>query len=183
MGKVLLDMAISLDGFIAGPANADAGLHNWYFDPAPPSAGVIEELIQGIGALIMGRGTYATGEAAGGFADDPYTPARFVLTHQPAARINAGGKSFTFVTDGIESALRQAQQAAGDKLVAVGGGADVAQQYLRAGLIDEIQLHIVPRLLGRGLRLFGDHADVIHLEQTRVIESVGVTHIQYQVVK
>jgi dihydrofolate reductase len=184
MGIVILDMAMSLDGFIAGPNNDDAGLYNWYFAPAPPSAAVIEELIKTLGAIIMGRHTYETGEEAGGFADDPYTAARFVLTHRPPEQVNPAAASFTFVADGIESALRQAKAAAGEKDVAIGGGANIAQQYLKAGLVDEIQLHIVPKLLGDGLRLF-DHlgTEPVQLEITRVIESVGVTHLRYRVVK
>jgi dihydrofolate reductase len=184
MGKVLLDMAISLDGFIAGPNNADVGLYNWYFAPAPRSAAVIDELVATIGAIIMGRQTYETGDASDGFADDPYTAARFVLTHQPPAKIAKGAESFVFVTDGIASALQQAQAAAGTKVVAIGGGAGVAQQYLRAGLVDEIQLHVIPKLLGHGLRLFEHHtSEAIQLECTRVIESTGVTHVTYKVVK
>jgi dihydrofolate reductase len=184
MGKVLLDMAISLDGFIAGPNNSDGGLYNWYFAPAEPSAVVIDELIKSIGAIIMGRQTYQTGDEADGFAEDPYTAARFVLTHQLPQKVGKGAETFTFVTDGVESALRQAQTAAGEKVVAIGGGANVAQQYLRAGLVDEIQLHLIPKLLGDGLRLFERHATgSIELEQTRLIESRGVTHIKYSVVK
>lgn len=184
MGNVLLDMAISLDGFIAGPNNSDAGLYNWYFAPAPPSAVVIDELVKTIGAIIMGRNTYGSGDEADGFADDPYTAARFVLTHNPPQKIAKGAESFTFVTEGIESALRQAQESAGEKVIAIGGGANVAQQYLRAGLVDEIQLHLIPKLLGDGLRLFEHHAiGEIALERTRVIESVGVTHLKYRVMK
>jgi dihydrofolate reductase len=183
MGKVLLDMAMSLDGFIAGPNNTDGGLYNWYFAPAPESASVIDELVKTIGAIIMGRHTYETGDEADGFADDPYTATRFVLTHHLPEKVAKGAETFIFVTDGIESALRQAQAAAGEKVVAIGGGADVAQQYLRAGLVDEIQIHLIPTLLGDGLRLFEHHnTATIPLERTRVIESVGVTHLKYRVV-
>jgi dihydrofolate reductase len=95
-----------------------------------------------------------------------------------------GGTSFTFVTDGIEAALAQAEAAAGDKDIAVGGGADVAQQYLRAGLLDEIQIHLVPVLLGDGVRLFHNlAADQARLEVTRVVDSPAVTHLKYRVVK
>src|SRR5687768_15387850 len=108
MGKVILDMAMSLDGYIAGLNNADAGLYDWYFAPAHPSAVVIDELVKSLGAIIMGRRTYSSGDEADGFADDPYTAARFVLTHHPPAAPAKGAEKFTFVTDGIESALRQA---------------------------------------------------------------------------
>jgi dihydrofolate reductase len=96
-----------------------------------------------------------------------------------------GGTTFTFVTDGIEAALEQAQEAAGDKNVAVGGGANVAQQYLNAGLLEELQLHVVPVLLGNGVRLFADNrgSGPVGLECTRVIESPAVTHLRYRVVK
>lgn len=180
MGTVLLDMAISLDGHIAGPNNTDSGLHDWYFAPAPPSAAVIKELVDGIGAMIMGRNTYEAGEEADA-GDDPYTAARFVLTHRPPVQHD---NKTHFVTDGLESALRQAQAAAGDRIVCIAGGANIAQQYLRAGLVDEIQLHVIPRLFGGGLRLFEHHAPtMIDLEQTRVIESQGVTHLMYRVLK
>ncbi len=184
MGKVILDMAMSLDGFISGLNNADAGLYDWYFAPAPPSARVKEELIKTLGAIIMGRRTYGTGDEANGFEDDPYTAARFILTHHPPEKVGKGAESFTFVTDGIESALRQAKAAVGERDVAIGGGANTAQQYLKAGLVDEIQIHLVPRLVGDGIRLF-DHpgSEPITLETTRVIESVGVTHLKYRIVK
>jgi dihydrofolate reductase len=96
-----------------------------------------------------------------------------------------GGTTFTFVTDGIESALEQARAAAGDKDVAIGGGAGAAQQYLKAGLVDEIQLHLVPVLLGDGVRLFENHlgAERRKVECMRVIESPAVTHLSYRVVK
>jgi dihydrofolate reductase len=95
-----------------------------------------------------------------------------------------GGMSFTFVTDGIEAALDQARAAAGEKNVAVAGGASVAQQYLRAGLLEEIQIHVAPVLLGGGVRLFGDlDAEPVKLEVTRVIDSPSVTHLRYRVVK
>lgn len=179
MGKVILDMAVSLDGYIADPNGGDAGLYNWYFAPAPPSAAVIDELVQSLGAIIMGRGAYRVGEAVDGFTDDPYDAARFVLTHHAPEKPVTG---ITFVTDGIESALKQAKAAAGDRDVAIGGGADIAQQYLKVGLVDEIQLHLVPKLLGTGIRLF-DHLDSIELESTRVIKSTGVTHLKFRVIQ
>jgi dihydrofolate reductase len=107
----------------------------------------------------------------------------FVLTHHPREPlVMQGGTSFTFVTDGIESALAQARAAAGEKHVGVSGGADAIQQYLRAGLLDEVQVHVAPLLLGQGTRLF-DHlgADPVDLEITRVVESPAVTHLRYRV--
>jgi dihydrofolate reductase len=182
MTQVILDMAISLDGCIAGPDGADAGLHNWYFDPPPNSRAIIDELITGLGAIIMGRRTYQTGADADGFVDNPYNAAHFILTHHGPDQLPRGATPFTFVTDGIESALAQARIAAGDRDIAIGGGADVARQYLSAGLIDMIQLHIVPVIIGGGLRLFDTPiASTPTLDITRVVVSSGVTHIQYRV--
>lgn len=184
MGKVLLDMSISVDGFIAGPDNTDAGLHNWYFSPAPASAAVIDELVTSIGAIIMGRNTYDLGAAADGFADNPYQAAHFVLTNHPPEKPARGAENFVFVTDGLESAVKQAQNAAKDRIITIGGGASIARQALKAELIDEIQLHIIPKLLGRGLRLFeNDDAQEVNLEVMRVVTSVGVNHIRYRVAK
>jgi dihydrofolate reductase len=94
-----------------------------------------------------------------------------------------GGTSFNFVTEGFEAALDQARQAAGDKDVAVAGGANVVQQYLAAGLLDELQIHVVPVLLGGGVRLFADDADTVGLENIRAIQSPSVTHLKYRVLK
>lgn len=186
-GKVLLDMAISLDGYVAGPHDEDGGLYDWYFEPnrAPsdPNGEIIADLIRTTGAIIMGRRAYAQGEAQGGWADNPYQCEHFVLTHTPP-EAPPTGTSFTFVTNGIESALRQAKAAAGDRHVVVAGGAQVAQQYLRTGLIEEIHLHLAPVLLGAGLRLFevAGFAPAA-LAITRVIPAPGVTHLYYRVGK
>jgi len=184
MGNVILDMAISLDGFIVGANDEDGGLHNWYFAPAPKSAAVIEELIHTSGAIVMGRRAYDMGDRYDGYVDNPYKVPHFVLTHRVPQQAAKGETSFTFVTEGIESILKQAKAAAGDKDVVIGGGATIAQQCLKAGLIDEIQIHLVPVLIGDGIRLF-EHigAESIELEQTRVIESAGVTHLKFRVVK
>jgi dihydrofolate reductase len=186
MGKVILDMSMSLDGYIAGADGEDVGLYNWYFapadaDPSGKNAFVIQETIDILGAIIMGRNTYGTGEEQDGFEDSPYHAVNVVLTHHPPEQQPEG---FVFVNEGIERALEQARAAAGDKDIAIGGGANVAQQYLRAGLVDEIQIHFVPMLLGKGVRLF-DHlaAQNIQLEITRVLDAAGVTHIRYTVVK
>lgn len=183
MGKVVLDMAMSLDGFIAGLNHEDHGLHHWYFAPTEASAEIIDELIQSTGALIMGRQSYDMGAEQGGFVDNPYPAAHFIVTHQRPEKVAEGAAGFTFVTDGIESALRQAQVAAGDKDVVIGGGAKLAQQFLKAGLIDEIQLHLIPKLFGEGLRLFDQTDQQIELESTRVVASSGVTHLKFRVVR
>lgn len=179
MSMVLLDMVMSLDGFIAGANNEDGGLHDWYFTPAGNAIGVIDELIQGIGAMILGNQVF--GIQPDGW-DTPYKVPHFVLTHTARNPVDRGDMTFHFVTDGIERTLAQAQAAAGDKIICVAGGASTAQQFLQAGLVDEIQIHLVPVLMGGGLRLF-EHVRSSKLEQRRVLESPGVTHLRYRVVK
>jgi dihydrofolate reductase len=114
--------------------------------------------------------------------DTPYKVPHIVLTHTARPPVARDGMAFHFVTDGIASALAQARAAAGDKLICVAGGAATAQQFLQAGLIDEIQIHLVPILLGGGLRLF-EHLDAATLEQTRVLVSPNVTHLRYRILK
>lgn len=155
---------------------------------------VIDEGIAGVGAAVMGRRMFSGGEGpwerdpnsdAWWGDDPPFHYPVFVLTHHEREPVTKeGGTSFTFVTDGIESALEQARAAAGDDDVAVAGGADVVQQYLTAGLLDEIQLHVVPVLLGDGVRLFDGPVPgaPLRLERTRLIESPsGVMHVRYRV--
>lgn len=183
MGKTFLDMAVSLDGFVAGPNGEDRGLYTWYFAPSGGATVVIDELLQTIGAMLMGRRAYEVGDEQDGFVDSPYKMPHFVLTHE-AREVVKGDTTITFVNDSIESALDQAKAAAGDKDVCVAGGANVAQQYLKAGLLDEIQLHLVPVLLGDGIRLFDSLGTRrIELERTRVLESPDVTHLRFRVVK
>jgi dihydrofolate reductase len=188
MGKVVLDMTMSLDGFIAGSNADDAGLHDWFFRDEGGQPGrnreVIDEGVKTTGAIVMGRRAYDQGDRQDGFVDTPYQVVHFVLTHLVPAKVAKGTTTFTFVTDGIESALTQAKAAAGDKDVVVGGGATIAQQYLQAGLLDEIQIHLVPVLLGEGIRLFEQVAtSPIELETPRVIASSGVTHLKFHVGK
>jgi dihydrofolate reductase len=152
---------------------------------------VAAETLRNTGATVMGRRMYSGGEgpweddpnAEGWWGDDPpFHHAVFVLTHHPRETVTKeGGTTFTFVTDGIESALEQARAAAGDKEVAVAGGARIAQQYLDAGLLDELQIHVAPVLLGDGVRLFENQRAEIQL--TGVIASPSVTHLRYRVVK
>jgi len=152
--------------------------------PSSETARVIEEVIQATGAIVMGRRTYNLGDQFNGFEDTPYKVPHLVLSHSLPEKPAQGQTKFIFVADGLESALRQAQAAAGDRAVVIGGGADTAQQFLRAGLIDEIQIHLVPKLLGQGIRLF-DHIDSkpIQLERTNVIDAPDVTHITFRVVR
>lgn len=167
-------------GLSGGEANADSE--------------VVEETIRDAGATVMGRRMFSGGEgpwggdprADGWWGDEPpFHHPVFVLTHHPREpAIKQGGTTFTFVTDGVEAALEQAREAAGDKDVAVGGGASAIQQYLAAGLLDELQIHLVPILLGGGVRLL-DRLDParVELECIGVIESPTVTHLRYRVVR
>lgn len=184
MGSVVLDMAMSLDGIIAGTNDEDYGLHEYFFAPSSLTAQVIEEGINMTGAIIMGKRSYEIGAQQDGFADNPYKAAHFIITHHIPQKIAKGAESFVFVTDGTESALRQAQVAAGAKDVVIGGGANIAQQFIKAGLLDEIQIHLIPKLLGRGIRLFDQlGSEPIELKSTRVIESTGVTHLKFRIVR
>ena len=215
VGKLILDISMSLDGFVAGPdrtldeplGKGGERLHDWVVATASwrerhglsggesnVDSEVIEEGVRRTGATIMGRRMFSGGE--GPWEDDPNADAWwgddppfkhqvFVLTHharEPVAK--QGGTTFTFVTDGIESALEQARAAAGDKDVLVAGGADVVQQYLKAGLLDELQIHVAPVLLGDGVRLFeGLGPERPKLELTGVIESPVAAHLRYRLVK
>jgi dihydrofolate reductase len=204
MGKSTVDMSMSLDGFIAGPNDSverplgEGGerLHEWIYDLASwrerhgleggktdTDAEVLDESFKDTGAVVVGRRMF---DVANGWGDNPpfHMPV-FVITHNASEKlVKEGGTTFTFVTDGIERALEQAKAAAGDKDVSVAGGANIIQQYLSAGLLDEIQIHLVPVLLGDGVRLFHHiGVELIELETTRVIESPGVTHIKFRVVK
>ena len=174
MGNVILDMAMSLDGFAAGPNGEDCGLNDWFFSPAGRSREIIEESIASTGAIVMGRRTYGVGDDAEGFSDTPYDAAHFVLTSKPPTRLPKGNVSFTFVTDGIASVLEQARAAAG-------GGPSTAQGFVEAGVLDEIQIHLFPVLLGEGIRLFGQAGGQLTLAPIRVIEAPDATHLRYRV--
>jgi len=185
-------------------------LHEWAYglkafrEPHGESGGevnadseVLEEVMQAPGAIIMGRRMFGGG--AGPWGEDPawgdepwegwwgdeppfFKPV-FVLTHHEREPLVKGQTTFTFVTGGIESALEQAQ-AAGDGNVAIGGGADVIQQYLSAGLVDDFQVHVTPIFLGQGIRLFDDSGSLDNaLEIVRVVDSPAATHLRYRVVK
>jgi dihydrofolate reductase len=138
-----------------------------------------------MGRNMFGGGPGPWGEEPwnGWWGDEPpFHHPVFVLTHHAREPLELEGTTFHFVTDGIASALEQAKEAAGGKDVALGGGAEVAQQYLAAGLIDEVEISIVPLLLGSGARLFDNVGAAIKLEQVRAVEAPGVTHLKYRVV-
>ena len=211
MTKLRLDITMSLDGFVAGPnaslehplGEGGMRLHEWAFAAASwrtqhglsggeanVDSDVLQESLDALGAVVMGRRMFSGGEgpwaedpnANGWWGDDaPYEVPVFVLTHHAREPLHLGGGSFTFVTDGFEAALAQASEVAGDKDVLVAGGATIAQQYLAAGLLDELQIHVVPLFLGNGVRLFDQIDPTVDLELTRVIESPSVTHLRYRV--
>jgi dihydrofolate reductase len=183
MGKVVLGMTISLDGFV-NDRNGDVG--RLYPDIANlRNTEVVQEAIRTTGAVVMGRHAYDM--AQGDFTGYEFQTPIFVLTHHIPEEVAKGENEnlrFYFVTDGIEGAIEKAKIAAGDKNVAVIGGADTAQQLLNAGLVDELEVDIAPVLFGAGLRLF-ENLDVeqIELEQIKVLEYRGVTHMKYRLAK
>jgi dihydrofolate reductase len=204
---------MSLDGYVAGPnatmeeplGRGGERLHEWVVGSEAwreshglegGSAGIdsdlIGEHIAAIGATVMGRKMFSGG--SGPWTDDPnpngwwgdeppFRHSVFVLTHHAREPLVLGETTFTFVTDGPDAALEQARAAAGDKDVSIAGGAEAVQQYLGAGVVDEIQLHIAPVLLGGGVRLFDGPAGEGTLQPDRVIDSPGVTHIRYRLVR
>jgi dihydrofolate reductase len=180
MSKVFLDMAMSLDGFVAGLGSEDKGLYDWYFSPSGDAEFVKNELIERTGAMILGKGVF--GSDPSGF-DTPYKIPHFVLTHEARETVDRDAMQFIFITDGIESALAKAKAATGDKDVCIAGGASTAQQFLKAGLLDELQIHLAPVLIGEGIRLFDTLPETIKLEKTRTLESSGVTHLTFRIVK
>jgi dihydrofolate reductase len=203
MGKVVFNMTVSLDGFVAGPNDGpenglgDGGepLFNWYFsgdtevivsDGTPllkvsaQSAEILKEGFARYGAGVWGRRTFDIAHAWGGHP--PGRPA-FIVTHSAPQEWAYAGSPFIFVTDGVESAIRRAKEAAGDKDVVV-CTASILQQCLNLGLVDEIHLDVAPLLLGKGVRLF-DHLNIepVELERLRVIEAPGVTHLGFRLSK
>jgi dihydrofolate reductase len=211
MSKVRVQISVSADGYVAGPnqspenplGEGGESLHDWAVELAAwraphgreggevnASTAVMEETLANVGAEIMGRGKFGGGPGPwsddppwnGWWGDDPpfHMPV-FVLTSHAREPLTLSDTTFTFVTDGIESALEQARAVAGDGDVTIGGGADAINQYLAAGLVDELELHVVPVVLGGGARLFEGTGPDLSLEQVRVIEAPGVTHLEYRV--
>jgi len=211
MSKVRVHISMSLDGYVAGPNQSEEDplgeggeqLHDWVTrlkawrelhgmegGEDNVSSAIVEEEKDNVGAEIMGRGMF--GPPKGGPWDEswqgwwgedpPFHKPVFVLTHHEREPLTLSDTTFTFVTDGIESALAQARVAAGDKDVFIGGGASIINQYLAAGPVDEIELHVVPLLLGSGARLLEGVGPEIKLEQLRAVEAPGVTHLKYRVV-
>ena len=204
MGKVTTGLTMSLDGFIAGPNDGpehplgEGGmrLFDWYssgdtayvvpsggmtFEVSAQSAEMLRGAFSSIGAIVTGRRTFDITNGWGG--RHPLDVPVFVLTHEAPEGWDYEGSPFTFVTDGVESAVEQAGKVAGEKDVAV-GAASLVQQCLRAGLLDEVHVDLVPVLLGGGVRLFDNLGDDhVELERTGVIEAPDVTHLTFRVVK
>ncbi len=183
MGKVLFGMSMSLDGFIQ---DRNGDVSRLYPDMGElRKTEVLQEAIRTTGAVVMGRRAYDM--AKGDFTGYEFQVPIFVVTHdvpEKAARGENERLTFTFVTDGIESAIGKAKMAAGDKYVTVIGGANIAQQCIKKGLVDEIEVDIMPILLCEGLRLF-EHlgSEPIELERIRVVESPARTSIRFRIVK
>ena len=212
MSKLRLSITMSLDGYVAGPdqneenplGSGGMDLHKWFFPLAAfremhgedggevnASSAVVEQRVANVGATIMGRNMF--GPVRGPWRDEswrgwwgenpPYHHPVFVLTHHPREALQMqGGTTFHFVGDGIEPALRQARDAARGRDVSLAGGASVVNQYLAAGLVDEIDISIAPLILGTGERLFGGlDCGALELKQIRAVDAPGVTHIKYEV--
>jgi len=209
MSKLRANITVSADGYVAGPNQSEENplgeggesLHDWAFPlkafrelhgraggEVNASNAVLEEAQANIGAEIMGRGKFGGGPGPWGEdpwrgwwgEDPPFHMPVFVLTHHERDPLTLSDTTFTFVIDGIESALEQAREAAAGKDVTVGGGADVINQYLAAGLVDELELSIAPLLLGGGARLFEGVGPDLGLEQVRAVDAPGVTHLKYR---
>jgi len=206
MAKVVVELSMSLDGFIAGPNDSpenglgDGGerLFKWYssgdtdfplpgtdmvFKISRASAEFLRESWQNIGASVTGRRTFDIAHGWGGNPPGGADAPHFVVTHTVPQEWVRPGLPFTFVTDGVESAIEKAKQAAGDKNVDV-IGASIVQQSIKAGLLDEIQIDLAPVLLGGGVSMFGYlGTGPIELERIKVVEGLDVTHLRFRVVK
>lgn len=186
MGPVLLDITVSLDGFVSGPGDEVGRLHRWVFAGGDESAGFSDEVrtVQAeadIGAVIAGRRTF---DLASGWGGEPAIKAPWViLTHEVPEKAETDWPAFVFVTGGIEQAVSAARELAGDRTVYVMGGADMARQCVDAGLLDEIQLHVVPVLLGTGTRLFDYLVDSTELELVSAVETPETLRVRYRVVR
>jgi dihydrofolate reductase len=193
MGQVTSEISMSLDGFITGPnvrvdnGMGDGGdrLHDWMFDAKTETdAAIVNELYASTGAVLIGKRMFDVGFEPWG-DPPPFRMPVFVVTHQAREPLPMqGGTTYTFVTDGIEAALELARAAAGDKDVGIWGGANILREYLRARLVDEMQIHLVPILLGGGVRLFEDlGSNRIELRRVSSIETPSANHFRFEVVK
>jgi dihydrofolate reductase len=194
MGKVTSEISMSLDGFITDPnvgvgslleGNDPGRLHDWQFDAKTETdAAIVDEIYESTGAVVIGKRMFDVGFEPWG-DPPPFRMPVFVVTHEARESLPMqGGTTYNFVTDGIEAALELARAAAGDKNVGIWGGANIMRQYLKAGLLDEMQIHLIPVLLGGGVRLFEDlDPEGIELRRTSSIETPSATHFRFEVVK
>ena len=196
MGKVTSEISMSLDGFITDPkasvgspleGNDPGRLSDWQFDAKTKTetdTAIVDEIYASTGAVLLGKGMFDVGFEPWG-DPPPFRMPVFVVTHAAREPLPMrGGTTYTFVNDGIETALELARAAAGNKNVGIWGGASITRQYLKAGLVDELQIHLVPILLGGGVRLFeGLDPEGIELRRTSSIETPGATHFRFEVVK
>ncbi len=194
MQKMSSEISMSLDGFITDPkasvgspleGNDPGRLHDWRFDAKTETdIAIVAELYASTGAVLMGKRMFDVGFEPWG-DPPPFGMPVFVVTHEAREPLPMqGGTTYTFVTDGIEDALERTRAAAGDKNVGIWGGADIMRQYLKAGLLDEMQIHLIPVLLGGGIRLFEDFdPEGIELRRASSIETPGATHLRFEVVK
>ncbi|TMR12417.1 dihydrofolate reductase [Nonomuraea turkmeniaca] len=212
MTKVTAQMSVSLDGYYAGPRHSGDGswidsaeaagffrITRWVIDAMAwrerqgfaggqkdTNSDIIAETFEAAGAYVMGRRMADGGEVPWG-EEPPFRAPVFVVTHRPRQTlVRRGGTSFTYVTDGIASAIEQARAAANGKNVAVAGGGSLLRQVIEAGLLDELELHVVPVVLGTGMRLLDAglglaDKEAIELTPTRVVHTPGVTHLRYTV--
>lgn len=188
MSTVYLYLSMSLDGYITGPdAGADdpglERLHAWMFDDKTDTdAAIVDDIYARTGAVVIGRRMFDAG--VGPWGDPPpfHMPVFVVTSETREPMPMQGGTTYTFVSAGVAAALEQARAAAGDKDVGIWGGANIAQQFLRAGLVDELVIALVPVLLGDGTRLFADlGSDRIELDRTAVVETPGATHLRFTI--
>jgi dihydrofolate reductase len=193
MSKVYAELSMSLDGFITGPnvrvgnGMGDGGdrLHDWMFDAKTETdAAIVDEKVASTGAVVMGKRMFDVGFEPWG-DPPPFRMPVFVVTHQEREPLAMqGGTTYTFVTDGIEAALDQARAAACNKNVGIWGGADIIRQYLKAALLDELRIQLIPILLGSGIRLFENlDPEGIELRKISSIETPSATHLRFSVVK
>ena len=193
MSRVISEISMSLDGFVTGPnvrvgnGMGDGGdrLHDWKFDAKTEADdAIVDEIYASTGAVLIGKRMFDVGFEPWG-DPPPFGMPVFIVTHEEREPLPMqGGTTYTFVTDGIEAALELARAAAADKDVGIWGGANIIEEYLRAGSLDEMQIHLIPILLGGGVRLFEDFdPDGIELRRTSSIETPGATHFRFEVVK
>jgi dihydrofolate reductase len=196
MGRVIAEFTMSLDGFIAEPNDDIKRLFGWYysgdtvfkmpdsdmeFKVSQASAELLQDAWSKIGAIVTGRRDFDVSRAWGG--KPPLDVPCFIVTHSVPQEWAKRGSPFTFVTEGVERAVEQAQRVAGEKVVAV-SGSKITQQCIKAGLLDEIRIHLAPILLGDGIRLFDNlGAEPIQLGSPKVVATRDVTHLAYSIAR